>query len=241
MEQAASPQSQPSRLVKFEDFDWYCERSGVSVVVHAEELNELYGAMAKLNGAPLEALLANSDIKAGQQLRCYEITRKPRKWGWLPNSDGYLQPKLKQSCTPVGHSYSGDGLDGDHRQRKRAVPSASADEPSPSSPPQGAKRARKMTQRWQKWQERQSPGSPESECAGSTQPVPIRLHKAAFLASCGNPQAAKGLEIRHICGNPRCGVVSHFRAGTKRENERDKEYHEQHRGYSRQSFPPIQQ
>ena len=98
-----------------------------------------------------------------------------------------------------------------------------------------------MTQKWQKWQESQSPGSPESEWAGSTQPVPIRLHKAAYLASCRDPAATKGLEIRHICGNPRCGVVSHFRAGTKAENDHDKDYHQEQRGRSWQSFPPIQQ
>lgn len=232
--------SGPSGLVCFTDFEWFSERSGVSVVVHAEELHELYEAMAKLNGATVEELLANSAIEAGQQLRCYEITRKPRKWGWLPNSDGYLQPKLKQSCTPVGHSYNGDRLDGDHCQRKRAVPSASADGPSPSSPPQRAKRARKTTEKWQQWQQ-QSPGSPEGECAGVTQPVPIRLHKAVFLACCRSPEAAKGLEIRHICGNPSCGVASHFRAGTKRENELDRQYHAKHRGCSRQRFGPLQQ
>ena len=232
--------SGPLGLVSFTDFDWFCERTQVSVVVHAKELYELYGAMAELNGATVDELLANSAIQAGKQLKCCQITRKPRDWSWLPDSEGYLQPKLKQSCTFVGHSYSGDRMDGDHRQRKRAVPSASADGPSPSSPPQRAKRARKTTEKWQQWQQ-QSPGSPEGELAGCTQPVPIRLHKAAFLACCPSPEAAQGLEIRHICGNPRCGVVSHFRAGTKLENEQDREYHARHRGCSRQSFPPLQQ
>ena len=241
MEQAASPQSQPSMLVKFEDFDWFCERTGVSVRVHAEELYELYGAMAKLNGATPEELLANSAIQAGKPLACCEIKRKPRDWNWLPDSGGDLQPKLKQSCTFVGHSHCGDRMDGDHRERKRVALSASANDPSPSSPTQRSKRARRPSDKWQEWQQSKSPGSPEGELAGSTQPVPIRLHRAAFLASCRNPEAAKGLEIRHICGNTRCAVVSHFRAGTKRENERDREYHEQQRGCSRQSFPPVQQ
>jgi hypothetical protein len=232
--------SGPSALVRFTDFDWFSERTGVSVVVHAKELYELYGAMAELNGATLEELLANSAIEAGKQLKCCEIKRKPRGWSWLPNSGGYLQPKLKHSCTFVGHSHCGDRMDGDHHERNRVVQSASADDPSPSSPPQRAKRARRPTEKWQQWQQ-QSPGSPEGELAGCTQPVPIRLHKAAFLACCPSPEAAQDLEIRHICGNPSCGVVSHFRAGTKDENELDREYHARHRGCSRQSFQQLQQ
>jgi len=227
------------RQVIFRDFEWFDERTQVSVVVHGQELHELYTAMAKANDVPVAKLLSNSSIEVGERLKCHEITRKPRKWSWMPDSGGYLQPKLKQSCTSVGHSYLGEACDDEYRQRKRAAPSASADEPSPSSPPQRTKRARRAPPQWLE-DCSLSPGSPNSESAGLTQPVAIRLHKAAFLASCSNPEAYHGLEIRHICGNTRCGVVSHFRAGSKRQNELDKQYKRGQASYSPESFPPPQ-
>jgi len=227
------------RQVVFRDFEWLCERTEVSVVVHGNELHELYAAVAEANSVPVAKLLANSSHKAGEKLQCYEITRRPRKWSWMPDSGGYLQPKLKQSCTPIGHSHLGAARDIEYRPRTRAAPSASAGEPSPSSPPQRAKRPRGQPPQWLQ-DHSLSPGSPSSEPAGLTQPVAIRLHKAAYLASCSDPMAANGLEIRHICGNPRCGVVSHFRAGSKSQNERDKKYKSGSASYSPEDFPPPQ-
>ena len=76
---------------------------------------------------------------------------------------------------------------------------------------------------------------------GCTQPVQIRLHRLAFLASCGDLEATSGLQIRHICGNKACAMVSHFRAGTTTANSADREYHKSRKGRSRESFPPLQQ
>ena len=60
------------------------------------------------------------------------------------------------------------------------------------------------------------------------------------MACCSDPEAANGLEIRHICGNVRCGVVSHFRAGDKADNERDKRYKVGRASYSPEDFPHPQ-
>ena len=228
-----------SSTVIFGDFVWFCERTQVSVVVHGKELLALYKAMARANGVPVAKLLANSSYEAGEKLSCYEITHKPEGWSWMPDSKDYLQPKLKQCCTPIGHSHMGDAHDRSYKQRKRVAPPASSDDSSPSSPPQRAKRANRAPPQWLEAFS-QSPGSPQSELAGSTQPVPIRLHKAAYLACCSNPEAEYGLEVRHICGNVRCGVVSHFRSGNKSENERDKRYKRGRVSYSPQAFPPLQ-
>ena len=228
-----------SETVIFKDFEWFCERTQVSVVVHAQELHELYKAMAECNGVPLERLLANSSYEAGEKLRCYQCNRLPSKWSFMPDSAGYIQPKLKQSCTPIGHRHTGDAPDAPYHRHKRAAPSASPDDASPSTPPKRPKRVGVEPPSWLK-DFSCSPSSPSSELAGLTQPTPIRLHKAAFLASCSNPKAANGLEIRHICGNVKCCVVSHFRAGLKSQNEADKCYKRGKASYSPESFPPPQ-
>ena len=72
-----------SETVIFKDFEWFCERTQVSVVVHAQELHELYKAMAECNGVPLERLLANSSYGAGEKLRCYQCNRLPSTNGAL--------------------------------------------------------------------------------------------------------------------------------------------------------------
>lgn len=232
--------------VQFHDFKWFSERNTVSVTVHGEELHKLYKAIAKCNGVAVGKLMANSKIVAGKQLKCIEIHNKPPGWSWLPDTR-YLHPKLKHSKVPSGHSHFGDGAksgDGDggvrHRSRKRLAPSSPAGDASQHSTPQRAKRPRSGPPRWLD-DFSCSPGSPTTEDAGLTQPVPIRLHLAAHKATYHQPEAANGLQIRHICGNSKCGVVSHFRIGTFEENERDKHHHREHGpGSSWQSFPPPQ-
>ena len=227
------------KAVVFSDFEWFCERSQVSVVVHGKELHALYKALARCNGMPVEKLLENKSYEAGEQLTCYTLDRLPEEWSFMPDAAGYIQPKLKHSLTPIGHSHSGNALDGEYTQRKRAPPCASAQASNPSTPPQRLKRRRVAPPQWLEGHSL-SPGSPNSEPAGATQPVPIRLHKAAFLACCSDPEAANGLQIRHICGNERCGVVSHFRAGSQSENEADKRYKRGTTAYSPGTFPPPQ-
>ena len=229
----------PPQTVTFRDFEWVCERTQISVVVHGKEVYDLYKALARCNGVPLAKLLANSSHEAGDKLTCYTMDRLPAKWSFMPDAAGYIQPKLKQSLTPIGYSHMGDALDSNYYQRKRAAPLPSADGPSPSTPPQHVKRARRALPSWLEGFSI-SPGSPNGELAGSTQPVPIRLHKAAFLACCSNPKVANALEIRHICGNKRCAVVSHFRTGSKSQNECDKRYKRGRASYSPESFPTPQ-
>ena len=97
----------PRKAVKFRDFEWICERTQVSVVVHAKELHKLYKAMARCNGVPVAKLLANSSHVVGEKLKCYEMVRLPQNWSFMPDEAGYVQPKLKQSGTPIGHTVRG--------------------------------------------------------------------------------------------------------------------------------------
>lgn len=221
------------------DFEWFCERTQVSVVVHAKELHGLYEAVARSNNVPVAKLLANSSHETGERLTCCTLDCLPAEWSFMPDPAGYIQPKLKDSLTPIGHSHTGDAPDANYHQRKRAAPPALADGFSPSTPPQRARRAPGAPPKWLEGFS-MSPGSPRSELAGATQPVPIRLHKAAFLACCSDPKAANGLEVRHICGNKLCGVVSHFRSGSKSKNEHDKAYKRGRASYCPESFPTVQ-
>ena len=65
----------------------------------------------------------------------------------------------------------------------------------------------------------------------------IRIHRADALATSVDPAADSKLLVRHICGNTRCVVVNHFRPGSQRENDDDKEYHRLNQGCSREHFP----
>ena len=223
-------------VVTFRDFDSLDTATGVSVRVHGAELQGLFEALAADADVPAATLLANASIEAGQPLKCHLVARKPRNWSCQLDSQGYLQAYFKQSRTVRGHTFCGTGSRNDDEYRPPR--SKRAAQPTlPASPtPQRAKRAC-SSRRPVDSSPDMSPGSPS---AGSTQPVPMRLHRAAFLSTCDNPEADSRLEIRHICGNRACAVVSHFRPGTAAQNSQDREYHKLHPGCSPESFPPLQ-
>ena len=227
-----------ARGVRFHDFKWFDERTKVSVVVKRQEVQSLFGALAECNGVPVASLLENAEITAGECLTCFQMDQLPQQWSWQVDSAGYLLVKLKQSKVPRGHSFTGDGDDDsdyeppeDHKKR----PSAAA---SKGSTPQREKRPR-MAREGAGEAKIPSPGSP-LDAMGHTQPVQIRLHRLAYLATCDDPEVATGLQVRHICGHKRCAVVSHFRIGDAAENEADEAEHESRPGCSREDFGPPQ-
>ena len=199
----------------------------------------MFHALAKANGFQAKDLLANEKVEAGP-LKCCRIEQLPREWSWLPERKGYLHPKLRESKTVRAHSSlsvaddaKGGGDEDTLACCKRAAPAMPSED---ASSPQ-CRRVRKAPKHLQDY-DMSAVGSPESEAAGCTQPVPIYLHRAAFVACSADPEAASKLEMRHICGNPKCGVVSHFRGGTKEENDADKKHHAEHgKGTTWASFP----
>jgi len=228
----------------------YCEAGGrPRYHVQASELDRVFAALAKANHWSVGDLLANVGFEAGQALECRLVKELPDEWSWLDDSSGYLALHLKASRAVRGFSFLGDedskdsdwmpprgssrgaaGAPSAKRQRTTAPcaqPAAdSSDDEAESLSGAGAD---------------SSDDDDDDDDVGRTQPVLTRLHRAAMLAASTNPRAASKLEVRHVCGNPLCAVVSHYRAGTREENDQDAEYHREHgRGRSREGFSPPQ-
>ena len=225
--------------VVFSDFEWKDPRTGVSVVVHGEEVHSIFEGLAEYNGVPVDSLLQNSSIVAGARLTCPKINRLPPEWSWQVDSEGYLLLKLRQSSVPRGHGFLGDGDDGSDyelpKSHKRRQSASSGEHSTPQHSPR-AKRQRACSA----VAPALSPASPKDDSVGCNQPVQIRLHRLAFMASCGDRKVDPELQIRHICGHKRCAMVSHFRPGDGAANQADKTEHRSKRGCSRQSFGPPQ-
>ena len=76
---------------------------------------------------------------------------------------------------------------------------------------------------------------------GKRQCVPFRLHRAAALAASLSPDKDSNCwGILHVCGRKNCGVVAHYRPGSREDNEADEDYHLQWMGRSRKYHPPLQ-
>lgn len=238
----ASDAEAGDQAVSFRDFELFDEITGVSAMVHASELQAVYAQIAATAGVPPATLLANTSISANTQLTCHLVPRGPRPGKWSLDSEGYVMLHLKESSTVRGHSFiAGESRDDADfllppRDMKRSYRA-----PQPASPPQRRQRVSTAQPRYCE----DSPGSsselsPASAKAGCTQPLMVRLHRAAFLATCDDPNAYSGMEIRHICGNRACAVISHFRAGSSDENTIDKRHHKRQRCSSWQGFQAPQ-
>jgi len=238
----ASGAEAADQAVSFRDFELFDEITGVSAMVYASELQAVYAQIAATAGVPPATLLANSSISANTQLHCHLVQQEPGNGSWSIDSEGYVMLHLKQSCTVRGHSFlAGESRCDDDFVPPSRVSKRSSRAPQPATPPQ---RRQRVSAAQPKYCE-DSPGSsyelsPTSAMAGCTQPLMVRLHRAAFLSTCDDPEAYSGFEIRHICGNRACAVVSHFRAGDCDENAMDRKHHWRKRGSSWQAFPALQ-
>ena len=222
------------------DFELYSDESGVTATVSGAELRDLIGRLARANGFEEGELLGNVSIPAGKPLPCRLIQRLPAGCSWIPDGSGYILAKLARNKTVAGHSFLGDGSserrDPSYRGGASAAQLALNDEPS-SPPRRPTRRAR--TPGWMAGHSA-SPQTPDSGERGRYQPVPVRLHRAAALATSATPEAHFGHVVRHVCGHKQCGVVAHFRFGTLGDNEDDEEHHRTHPGCSRECLPCLQ-
>jgi hypothetical protein len=231
----------PARVVMVElrDFELFSERSGVTVTIHARELMERFKALAEHNGFTVGQLLQNSEIPANKPLQCCIMQHLPNKSDWMHDAGGYIIAKLHRNRTVVGHTFLGDGSTDaqEYEHREHATSGFGKHGRSNGtnpSPPRAKRKPPGMPKRFDDYT--LSPGSPGQE-QGCTQPLLIRIHRAAALATSVDPAADSKLLVRHICENTRCGVVNHFRPGSQRENDDEKEYHRLNQGCSREHFP----
>ena len=237
----------PARVVMVElrDFELFSERSGVTVTIHARELREHFDELARVNGHTPEQLLANDSIPAGRPLRCCIIRRIPKVCGSLGGE--YINLKMRESRVAVGHSFCGTSAPDSNysppaRQRGsgqlRSYPQESHSSCDDTSTPRIGKRQTRPPKHLDIFS--MSPGSPGGDDAGHSSWTPGTLHRLSSLAASGDPGAVAKLWIRHICGEARCGVISHFRPGSRSDNEEDEKYHLAHPGCSREAFAPLQ-
>ena len=228
--------------VSFGDFDLYDEETGVSARVCASELQAVYQDIAAAVGVPMATLLANSSTQANTKLTCHLVPRESRPGKWSYDSAGYVMLHLKESSTMREHSF----LAGESRRDHDFVPPSRGSKrsslaPQPATSPQRRQRRSTAQSSYCEDCDDTSPeSSPASAKAGCTQPLMIRLHRAAFLATCDDPQAFSGVLIRHICGNCRCAVISHLRAGNVDDNTKDRSHHKRQRCSSWEGFPAPQ-
>ena len=232
-----------SRLV-LRDFELFDDRSGVQVTVHSQELESCFEQLAEANGWQLSDILGNHSVSSTvQPLGCRVVTHLPPGGGFSFEESGYIALKLKQSCTMRGHTFMGstgnvEARDGDFRPR---LSRSSRSPPQPTDHPPSPPRKRRCvgSPSWLEGHDL-TPGSPSSELAGQTQPLPIRLHRAAALALSTDPEVDSKLLVRHICGNKRCAIAAHYRFGTEADNKADEAHHRRHPGCSREVYQPRQ-
>lgn len=226
--------------LELRDFELYSDDTGATATVFGEELRDLIGRLARANGFEESELLANVSIPAGEPLPCRIIEHLPAGCSSIADGSGYILAKLGRGRTVRGHSFLGDGSSESADQSYRGVASVATTvlNEGVSSPPRRSIR-RPRAPGWLAGHST-SPGTPGSEGEGRSQPVPIRLHRAAALAASATPEAHSSRLVRHVCGHKRCGVVAHFRFGTQDDNERDEEFHRTQPGCSREPFPHVQ-
>lgn len=231
----------PPALVTLHDVARVGDEDGEETAASAEELLEHFYALAAANRWPAGALLANSSIQAGKRLRCRLVRRLPDHTCWMFHSSGYIVAKMRRTPVVAGRSYTRAAVaDPVYRgaPTTHTQPSAPT-QVSPESPPRPKRASRSLEERFPEFTT--SPDTPGGAAKGCTQPTLIAWHKVAALAACNGPSARKAHVIRHICGNRECAVLSHFRPGSTRANDLDRDYHRSHRGCSRESFPPLQE
>lgn len=205
--------------------------NNVAVQLKSRELTQMFKALASANGHAYSSLMANDKILPNVPLNCCLIKTLPAGFSSM---NGYIVAKIRGSTTAVGHSFWSDGTseESDLSFVPPRVKSSAHREPgSPRRSPARDSAPKCMAE---------APLTPTS-MEGSTQPMPILLHRAAALAASGQPDKdSKMYGVLHICGNKNCGVVGHYRPGTRGNNEADEDHHGRHPDTSRRSHPRLQ-
>lgn len=234
-----SAQSAASSLVSFKDFTLV--QGGREVTVKGSEILALYKLLAHRNKVPLEQLLARprNTIRAGRKLGCVKLKFPPFGKAWMADDRHYLMLKIQAYPTPRGVSYLGQQATSPFkptRRGARATRKEGVSSPPPCTPPRRSERSHTLPKALFDYDlDSTSPLSSE----GCTQPLMIRLHRAAGLSASPTPQAHSRQLFLHICGNKWCGVVAHFRPGTEEENRQDVRYHQRRPGCARIAYKPL--
>lgn len=220
------------RRLIFNDITYH--DNNISVSLPSRELTRLFKALASSNGHAFSDLMANEDILPNVPLHCCLIETLPTGFSFWGCKAGYIVAKVRGSTTAVGHTFWGNGT---------------CEERDPTFVPP----RRKRSQNRESELPRRSPARASAPTSmaeeilepnptvGSTQPMPILLHRAAALAVSGQPDKDSNMHgVLHICGNKNCGTVGHYRPGTRPDNEADEEHHGRHPNTSRRPYPPLQ-
>ena len=217
----------------------YRDAGGAEVAdVLGAEVLALFRDLATHNGWKLEDLLTNCSIPRGSKLACRVVQSLPSSCKFWDGHADYVVTKLSHSRVVAGRSFAREGS-GDTEWVARAARSKrQATEPTLSSPPR-RKLRKAPPPAWHSDFSTDNPVSPE-QSKGSVYPLPIYLHRVAYLSACANRSERAPELVRHVCGNSRCAVIAHYRPGPVKENDSDRKYHKNHRGKSRSAMSPLQ-
>ena len=227
-------------LVQLRDFTYYGPQGEAVARVQASELLQLLASLAECHGWDLEDLLLNSEVPTGKMLPCRRVKTLPDGCSWISSRSKYIRVKFRESPVVAGRSFARVCTDdaewhgGRNAGGKRKVAGMSSHTPPPRV--RRAQNAAPATSNIYSL----TPESPGHDLEGSTCPLPLLLHRAAYFSACPDSSAAVPTVVRHICGHDTCAVVSHYRAGTPDSNESDRQHHTHSRGTSREPFPRLQ-
>lgn len=210
----------------------------VKLVVLGQEVQEVVSALAIHNGFAPAELLADVEISAKKRLPCCILSKLPPNYSFIPDDSGYLVPKFRKVRSVVGHSFVSDGSSSYADPDFQPINSKAHHFATTSRGPASDRGSKKRKCAPLSLKEDPITGG---SSVGKSQAVPFRLHRAAALAASLTPdEDAKCWGILHICGRKNCGVVAHYRPGSRHDNEEDEKYHRRARGCSRKRYPPLQ-
>ena len=222
-----------SSQIRFRDVTLHDQN--VEIPVQARELTQIFKVLASANDYAMSDLMANEHILPGVTLNCCRIETFPAGLSYFQLDGGYIGVNLKESKTALGHTFWGSSVPCEVSDPTCAPPRFKKGElPEPASP-------RRNPARLSSPKSMPDPPLTPNSAEGQSHPLLVRLHRAAALAASSNPtQDANKWGVLHICGYKNCGVVGHYRPGTRKDNEADEKHHLEHPGTSRKRHAPWQ-
>ena len=207
----------------------------VVVPVQPRELTQIFKGLASANGHAMSALMANEPIQQGETLNCCTIKQFPAGFSFMKLDKGYIGVNIQGSKTALGHSFWGGHGASEESDPTCAPPRLRKGEiTEPASPRRNPARVSSPMSM------PDPPLTPDS-AEGQSHAMLVRLHRVAALAASPNPtRDAKMWGVLHICGRKNCGVVGHYRPGTRKDNEADEKHHLEHPGTARMPHAPWQ-
>ena len=228
----AKPTTAPE-LISFKDVNFLA--GGIEETICAGEIREIYNKIALLHGWHVEDLLRRESVDKGEQLNCRLLDENARSLHWFIDADGYIQLKLKNYKQIRGVSFTREHDSPPYRPSRRTLKATKSQQlqsqirRSGRIPAPTTRTNRPVIE----------PPSPDP-LAGCTQPLQVRLHRAAALAASSDQVGVSMNDSLHICGHKLCCVVGHFRPGGEADNRKDVAHHSKYPGTSRLAWPALQ-